>query len=459
LQYSIVFCPFVWDGKLWADKDDSHSIHDPEDNFKPVLDLRGEDAAKVVAQREELAENLRLLYVAMTRAKHRCYMVWGSISEAGTSAPAWLLHTPDIGHSVEDVKTARQIFNEREEAELLGRLAELREKANGAIEVVRIPDMPDSTTFIGTVSTSTDFQAREFAGLSRQPWRVTSYSALAHHGSGGEGRDYDAIPAQREHGEVAAMTIYTFPRGARPGQCLHAVFENIDFTNPDEAVTEAGIGATLRGFGYDDVWVPVIIRMVRKVLAAPLDEANSIRLGAVSNAHRLNELEFYYPIANITPGGMKAVLQENEFAEDVVLRQQIESLSFFPVEGYMKGFIDLTFELGGRFYILDYKSNWLGSELADYAPERLKQAMAESDYNLQYLIYTIALHRYLRVRIPGYDYDSHFGGVFYLFLRGIDPASGQDTGIYRDRPAKGLVEALDAYLEHGTDMDREAANA
>jgi exodeoxyribonuclease V beta subunit len=459
LQYSIVFCPFVWDGKLWADKEDTHSLHDPQDNFKPVLDLRGEDAAKAIAQREELAENLRLLYVALTRAKHCCYMVWGSISEAGTSAPGWLLHTPDIGHSVSDVKTARQLFNECEESELLNRLAELREKANGAIEVLPIVDMIDSTRFVGTATTSTDFQAREFSGLTRQPWRVTSYSALAHHSSVSEGHDYDAITAQQEHAEATGMNIYTFPRGARPGQCLHAVFENIDFTNTDEVEIEATIGSTLRAFGYDDVWVPVITGMVKKVLATPLDEAGTVRLAAVSNDRRLNELEFYYPIANITPEGMKSVLQENELAEDVVLRQQIESLSFFPVEGYMKGFIDLTFEVGGRYYILDYKSNWLGGELADYVPERLNQAMADSDYKLQYLIYIIALHRYLRVRIPEYDYDTHFGGVFYLFLRGIDPGSGQDTGIYRDRPGKGLIEALDDYLENGTDIEREAANA
>jgi exodeoxyribonuclease V beta subunit len=122
----------------------------------------------------------------------------------------------------------------------------------------------------------------------------------------------------------------------------------------------------------------------------------------------------------------------------------------------MKGFIDLVFKAHGRFYVLDYKSNWLGEELSDYASEQLAQAMADSDYTLQYLIYTVALHRYLRCRIPDYDYDTHFGGVFYLFLRGIDPKSGQDTGIYRDRLSKELIESLDIYFASGIGIERGA---
>ena len=113
----------------------------------------------------------------------------------------------------------------------------------------------------------------------------------------------------------------------------------------------------------------------------------------------------------------------------------------------MRGFIDLIFETGGRFYILDYKSNWLGLRSEDYEGEHMDRAMAREGYFLQYLLYTLALHRYLRHRLPDYDYDRHFGAVFYLFLRGMDPVSGARRGVYRDRPAKALIEELDAYLD------------
>ena len=131
-------------------------------------------------------------------------------------------------------------------------------------------------------------------------------------------------------------------------------------------------------------------------------------------------------------------------------REMIDNLEFSPLRGYMKGFIDLVFESGGRFYLVDYKSNWLGPEPAAYRPERLAEAMAREAYVLQYLIYTLALHRYLRLRVADYDYQRHFGGVYYLFLRGMDPALGSACGVFRDRPTPALVAALDELMASGT---------
>ena len=118
-------------------------------------------------------------------------------------------------------------------------------------------------------------------------------------------------------------------------------------------------------------------------------------------------------------------------------------MAFERVNGYMKGFIDLTFKAQGRYYILDYKSNWLGPSPQDYASPRLLQAMAREQYYLQYLIYCLALHRYLGLRLPDYDYEVHFGGVFYLFLRGMGHEDAPGCGIFWDRPGSGLIAALD----------------
>jgi exodeoxyribonuclease V beta subunit len=110
----------------------------------------------------------------------------------------------------------------------------------------------------------------------------------------------------------------------------------------------------------------------------------------------------------------------------------------------MKGFIDLVFEADGRYYLVDYKSNWLGNKYADYGLGPLAEAMAREHYYLQYLIYTVALHRYLAVRLPDYDYETHYGGVYYLFIRGID--AKRKTGIFRDRPNAALIEGLEKLL-------------
>ena len=112
----------------------------------------------------------------------------------------------------------------------------------------------------------------------------------------------------------------------------------------------------------------------------------------------------------------------------------------------MKGFVDLIFRFRDRYYLLDWKSNHLGNTLRDYDRDSLGRAMREKLYILQYHIYTLALHRYLRMRIPDYDYEKHFGGVFYLFLRGIEPAAGPDFGIFRDRPGREMIQELEKMI-------------
>ena len=186
--------------------------------------------------------------------------------------------------------------------------------------------------------------------------------------------------------------------------------------------------------------------MVERVLATPLRDGGP-RLQDVAWERRLNELEFYYPLAGLEADGLKNVLLAHGWPA-AAFREEIENLFFNPVRGYMKGFIDLVFEAGGRYYLIDYKSNWLGPDPEDYRAERMAEAMAREAYYLQYLIYVVALNRYLSVRLPGYDYERHFGGVFYLFLRGMDPAK-PGFGVFHDRPARALIDSLDAYLKSG----------
>ncbi len=120
----------------------------------------------------------------------------------------------------------------------------------------------------------------------------------------------------------------------------------------------------------------------------------------------------------------------------------------------MKGFMDMVFQFEERFYLVDWKSNFLGSRVEDYGQDCLARAMREELYTLQYHIYTVALNQYLSLRLPSYDYETHFGGVYYIFLRGVDPDQGPDYGIYRDRPSGELINALcesliDRKKEHG----------
>ena len=162
---------------------------------------------------------------------------------------------------------------------------------------------------------------------------------------------------------------------------------------------------------------------------------------------RLSELEFYFPLEPITPKKLKKVFAEHGGPEITgEFPSQIENLNFLPARGFMKGFIDLVFQFQGRFYLVDWKSNFLGSRVEDYAKKALLREMKENFYILQYHIYTLALHQYLKNRLRNYDYEKHFGGVFYVFLRGVDPERGPEFGIYRDLPGKELIAALSGEL-------------
>ena len=150
---------------------------------------------------------------------------------------------------------------------------------------------------------------------------------------------------------------------------------------------------------------------------------------------RLPELAFHFALDGLEEATLNALLREHGIPPVEMPQAR--------VQGLMKGYIDLVFRHRGRFYLADYKSNYLGSVPADYRRENLALAMAGHRYDLQYLIYCVALHRYLGCRLTAYDYDRDFGGVFYLFLRGMRPDLGPDCGVWHVLPSRALIEGLD----------------
>ena len=167
-----------------------------------------------------------------------------------------------------------------------------------------------------------------------------------------------------------------------------------------------------------------------------------LQLNAIACGRRLNELEFNLPVPHLSAAALNAALQEWGY--------DVPSLTFGALEGYLKGFIDLVFEHDGRYFILDWKSNHLGYGAADYGAGPVGRAMADHGYHLQYLLYAIALDRYLRLRVPDYRYEVHFGGVLYLFVRGVRPSwpggGGATPGVFFHLPRAGIGRALDQLL-------------
>jgi exodeoxyribonuclease V beta subunit len=248
----------------------------------------------------------------------------------------------------------------------------------------------------------------------------------------------------------ASSEVITHPRGAGFGQAFHELLEEVAFDawpGVGEALTHAqreAVERKLRDHAVGvtdaegaDTAVKATARLLGATLYAPLPEIGP--LAAVPEAHRAAEIEFFIRLGEARASRVLDRIAEAGYAG------ARGTTALASMRGLMHGFIDLVVEHEGQFWILDYKTNALGPMRADYAPERLDAAMIEHHYDLQYLIYTVALHRHLRQRLADYDPAVHLGGVLYLFVRGLD--DGAQNGVFHDRPDPGLIETLDALLD------------
>ncbi len=460
LEYPVVFCPFLWDGRLQNSERDLVLYHDPAQPGRTVLAVGAEEQAPArrQARLEEMAENLRLCYVALTRAQQRCTLVWGKIKDADSAPVTWLLHHPPVvGPSQDVLEVTRQRFNDLEPAALRADLHRAFAAVPEAVAIAPLSRTP-GVPYQAPVRVEPALRARTGVRPAPDSWRVGSFTGLTARQANEaplllETPDYDlgVTAPGAEAAPIPSATIgtaFAFPRGARAGICLHAIFERLDFATPERDRLEVLVTDQLQRHGLDaTLWTETVVDWVQRVVTTPLN-AQGLVLATLTPEQRLHELEFTYPVASLRAEALRELLAQHGYAVGP-LRERIETLEFSPLHGYMKGFIDLVFEREGRFYLADYKSNWLGPDATAYRRSALAEVMARESYWLQALIYTVALHRYLGQRLPNYRYERHFGGVFYLFLRGMEPALGLDYGVFQEHPAPELVLALDVLLAGG----------
>jgi exodeoxyribonuclease V beta subunit len=242
---------------------------------------------------------------------------------------------------------------------------------------------------------------------------------------------------------AAAGGRYSFPRGAQAGVCLHAILENLGFDGRQRQ--DPLFRDQLRRAGYEPAWAPELQNWLFDVVRVPLrcpSTGVSFQLADIPPAAQGREMAFHLATRDLSPAQLAGVASRHGFP--------VSGLTPARLSGYLSGFIDLVFEHDGRWYLADYKSNWLGGERSHYDEQGMAQAMAQGDYHLQYLLYVVAMHRLLRHRLADYDYERHWGGVFYLFLRGMHPdpsaGKGMQDGVYVARPPKALIECIDDLL-------------
>lgn len=462
LEFPIVYCPFLWDDFLLRRDDFVLRYHDGDSADRLVFFVATSKDEKErllpVAEREALAENLRLLYVALTRARHRCSVVWGPIGKAASSAMAYLLHqppNPDDERMLTDQVRAR--FPGLGDDGVLADVNAFVERTAGAASVRRLSLSDDNSAWMAATGDSAHFTARVRQRPVEPGPRLSSFTALsstaADTEASAEGIDHDALAGRKEATpsgrDAATVTLSDFPAGARVGDVLHKILESLDFEHADAQATASVVARHLERAGMEPSYSGRLARAIDDVLATPLrDGDRTFSLRELAAAKRRAELEFLIPVGS-DQHALAASALARVFAAHGSTRipaayvERLRQLRFQALSGYLRGFIDLVFEHGGRWYIVDYKSNLLGRTIDAYAPARLAEAMSQHHYFLQYHLYALALHRHLAARLPGYAYETHFGGVYYLFLRGMAPSHPAESGVFFDRPSHEMIEALD----------------
>ncbi|SDL97165.1 DNA helicase/exodeoxyribonuclease V, beta subunit [Modicisalibacter muralis] len=452
LEYPLVFLPFICGHRPKKPDDSPLRWHD--DNGQLRISLDADDATLAIADRERLGEDLRKLYVALTRARHATWLGMAPLKGLESSAIGQLLAN---GESLDP-------------AAFGAALATLK----GDCEAIALAPAPTIESRVIALAEHDEALGDALTPVrpAREHWWIASYSALRFSGEASaiepqamsaaatdtapfepttavEATAVEVMEEPRDSATVSepAPSLHKFPRGPGPGTFLHGLLEwagqqgfaNVA-TQPAALEDTLARRCNLRGWTQ---WIPTLHdwlgALLTTLLPLPAVEAGAsdLRLDALSTYQV--ELEFWFAASEV----------DTRMLDDLVCRHTLGNTprpraDRDRLNGMLKGFIDLVFEFEGRYYVADWKSNHLGPDDDAYTPEAMRLAVAGKRYDLQYALYLLALHRLLKARLADYDYDRHIGGSLTVFLRGTNAAS---RGVHAERPPRELIESLDVLFQ------------
>ena len=436
LEYDLVWLPFLAVPSKIPTAGDMNVYYSKERD-ETVWDIENRNLNALCE--ETFAEELRLLYVALTRAKYQMAFALPAQFDKKWNALHYVLSQGEIGKEIalsapKDTETLLQAF---------------KEKMRDNVEICTTQNLEAFPAL--SINTKNDnLKAAEFTGNIEQDWRITSFTSIEQghrrqnyftesagkkHAVFDDAKDYDSqnsIEISTALLNENESNILDLPRGKQVGTALHRHFENCYFS--DLANTEE-IDKLRQSLQLDETFIEPLQNWLQQISHTPLSHEIGIALADLASKDCIKEMPFYLAIReHFDVEAFNHALKAHHHLPS-------EPLQFEQIQGMVRGSIDLVFRHNGKYYLVDYKSNFLGSTLADYNQEALKKEMLHSHYDWQYLIYTLALHRYLQSVVPHYDYERDFGGVFYLFLRGMN--GEPQSGVFYDRPSVELITELD----------------
>ena len=429
LEYPLVFLPFAATFRPVESGDCPIVLHHADGRREILLEADAMQLAR--ADRERLGEDLRKFYVALTRARHATWVGLAPLKMLAASAPGYLLAG---GAQIAPAGLADFV------AALLH---------GDEIIVGGEPPLPTDAAFAPHALAGARGSARLPRRAVREHWWIASYSALATAEPQGSSAVADSaredvfreiLRQPPSAPGAASIGLHALPRGAEVGTFLHDLLEWAADTgfatlaaHPDWLRDTIARRCARRGW---DAWIDSLVEWMADFITRDfvLPDGNT-RFALAGLAGAVAELEFW-----IAAGEVDTTVLDRLVSSDTLDGAPRPPLAQDRLSGMLKGFIDLSFEHDGRYYVVDYKSNWLGPDDSAYTAEAMRSAVLAARYELQYSLYLLALHRLLKARLPDYDYERHVGGAVYLFLRG---SCAQSQGMHFERPPKAMIEALD----------------
>lgn len=426
LEYAIVFCPYLWQDKQGNSNAAFVKCHLPllagDTTKRLIVDLGSNhfDHHAAQAREEQRAEDVRLAYVAVTRAKYRCYIPWADVRSEKDNNHSALSYLLDLG---EQGFTAQQNT-------LLG-------LANAQPDIFCYHLLVKDAELSGCYNSNPI--TRQLTAQTRHryltsDWQMSSYTAL----SSLSLTDTPEVPADKADESLGLLVQDTpdaLPPGAHTGNVIHELLEVIPFQAlAQQADIAVQRDAACQRFGLWLAQPKVIDGLLQKVVTTPLSADDpDFCLMNLAPPRCLKEMPFYLNLPASNTADINRILASEA---------TFQRLSHKQMRGLLTGFIDLICEYKGRYYVMDYKTN----TLPNYHTDNLIASMRDHNYGLQYWLYCVVLHLYLQNRLPDYDYDHHFGGVRYLFVRGMMPEQSM-SGVFEYKPDLAKLSALSALFK------------
>jgi len=410
LEYNIVYSPFLMFPPGSKPNRKEYPRYHKDDSF--YLDITDSQEAKELASEEKKAEDLRIAYVALTRAKSVCFTAWGDGFKSANTSIARLIKGDYGKYEPSDVAVFAQ---------------------KTGIHTEKLPD-----TAVQTYIGSTEQPENEnitFTAKIPEGWRINSFSRLIHSSSAGV-RDTDQFTSKvKEDPNEKILDIFSFPKGAKAGTCLHEIMESVHFDSYSKFSVLDSVQEKLTKYSFDTDFAPAVADNIISIIEKDMD---GVKLCELERGKYIHEMEFQLSTSRFTSEKVAEIFADNGEAD---YAKAASILSFEAMQGFMNGFADLIFEHDGKYYILDLKSNHLCSETGAYSFENMHTEMLGSHYYMQMYIYTLALHMHLQRMVPDYRYDTHMGGGIYVFMRGVN---GQgEEGLYIHRPKAKTIQQLE----------------